>query len=48
MASNEKDIAEKNLFSHEEVFADICNGLMFNGEQIIKPEDLLTESPVTQ
>ncbi len=48
MASNEKDIAEKIFFSHEEVFADICNGLMFNGEQIIKPEDLLTESPVTQ
>ena len=36
----EKDIAEKILLSYPDVFADIVNVLVFNGEQVVKPEDL--------
>ncbi|MCR5295524.1 MAG: transposase, partial [Lachnospiraceae bacterium] len=38
--ANEKDIAEKTLQSYEDVFADILNGLLFDGEQAVRPEDL--------
>ena len=36
----EKDITEKILEDYPDVFADIVNGLLFNGEEIIKPEEL--------
>lgn len=36
----EKDITEKILEDHNDVFADIINGLLFDGVQEIKPEDL--------
>ena len=36
----EKDITEKILADYNDVFADIINGLLFGGEQEIKPEDL--------
>ena len=36
----EKDIAEKILEDYHDVFADIVNGLLFNGETVIKPEEL--------
>ncbi|MBE5925980.1 MAG: transposase [Lachnospiraceae bacterium] len=36
----EKDIAEKNFMALEDVFADVYNGLLFNGEEVIKPDDL--------
>ena len=36
----EKDIAEKILEDYPDVFADIVNGLLFNGEPVIKPEEL--------
>ena len=36
----EKDIAEKILEDYPDVFADIVNGLLFNGETIIRPEEL--------
>lgn len=39
----DKDIAEKMLESYNDVFADIVNGLVFDGEQIIK-EDELTDA----
>ena len=34
----EKDIAEKVLEDYNDVFADIVNVLLFQGEQIVKPE----------
>ena len=36
----EKDITEKILEDHNDVFADIINGLIFKGEQRILPESL--------
>ena len=41
----EKDIAEKTLEAYNEVFADIVNVLLFHGEQIIRPEDLVDQTP---
>ena len=41
----EKDIVEKTLESYNEVFADIVNVLLFKGEQIIQPEDLVDQTP---
>jgi len=37
---NEKDIGEKILEAHNDVFADIVNVLLFNGREVIKAEDL--------
>lgn len=28
----------KNLFKHKEIFADLFNATIFNGQQLIKPE----------
>ncbi len=36
----EKDITEKVLEDHNDVFADIINGLLFAGEQRVLPEAL--------
>ena len=36
----EKDIMEKTLESHEDVFADIVNVLLFGGKKLIRAEDL--------
>ena len=41
----EKDITEKTLEAYNEVFADIVNVLLFQGEQIIRPEDLVDQTP---
>ena len=41
----EKDITEKILESYNDVFADIVNGLLFNGEQIIHPDELEDQAP---
>lgn len=30
----------KNLFKHKEIFADLFNAMIFNGQQLIKPEKL--------
>ena len=35
----EKDITEKILADYNDVFADIVNVLLFNGEQVISPDD---------
>lgn len=35
-----KDIAEKNLEAHNDVFADIVNMKLFDGEQVIHPDAL--------
>ncbi len=36
----EKDISEKLLEDYNDIFADIVNALVFNGEQRIKPDSL--------
>ena len=41
----EKDITEKILLSYADVFADVVNGLLFKGKQIILPEDLVDQAP---
>lgn len=41
----EKDIMEKTLESHEDVFADIVNVLLFGGKKLIRAEDLQEKAP---
>ena len=41
----EKDISEKILESYNDVFADIVNVLLFNGDQVIDPSDLTDQAP---
>lgn len=36
----EKDLSEKILESHNDVFADIINGFFYKGEQVISPDEL--------
>jgi hypothetical protein len=36
----QKDLSEKILEDYNDVFADIINGLVFNGEQRVRPESL--------
>ncbi len=40
----EKDISEKTLESYNDVFADIVNGLLFRGGQIVREDELEAES----
>lgn len=41
----EKDIAEKTLEAYNDVFADIINVLLFDGEKQVKEDELEDESP---
>ena len=41
----QKDMTEKILESHNDVFADIVNVLLFNGRQVISPDELKAQSP---
>ncbi len=41
----EKDITEKTLESYNDVFADILNALLFNGKQVVDPNDLEDRNP---
>lgn len=41
----EKDITEKTLEAFNDVFADIVNGLLFHGEQVIKEQALTDAQP---
>ena len=43
----QKDIAEKTLEAYNDVFADIVNVLLFNGEREIKEKDLEDATPVS-
>ena len=36
----EKDIAEKILLAHNDVFSDIVNVLLFGGQEVIQENDL--------
>ena len=39
-SGKEKDIAEKTLEAYNDVFADIVNGLLFEGKQVVREEAL--------
>lgn len=41
----EMDVAEKILESYNDVFADIVNVLLFKGEAVIKPDELVDQAP---
>lgn len=41
----EKDITEKTLEAYNDVFADIVNGLLFNGEQVVQEQTLTDAHP---
>lgn len=43
-----KDISEKILADYNDVFADIANVLLFQGEQMISPDSLRNERIVSQ
>ena len=36
----QKDISEKLLADYNDVFADILNVLLFNGEEVVDPDHL--------
>ena len=36
----EKDITQKTLTSYNDVFADIINGLLYEGKPVIDPDKL--------
>lgn len=36
----QKDLAERDFENHDDVFADIVNGLLFDGDPVIAPEEL--------
>ena len=37
----EKDVVSKTLESYPDVFADIINGFLFSGKQVVCPDDLI-------
>ncbi len=39
------DTILKNYWSDNGQFADIFNAVLFNGKQVIKPEELIDEDP---
>ena len=41
----EKDITEKILLSYADVFADVVNALVFDGDQIVHADDLADQQP---
>ena len=43
----EKDITKKTLISLNDVFADIVNGLLFHGRQILKEDALIDAQPIS-
>ena len=43
----QKDISEKVLESYNDVFADIVNGFVFKGKNVVKEDDLQEMSPVS-
>lgn len=44
----EKDLAEKILFDHNDVFADIVNVLLFNGKQVVGQNELQNQNVHSQ
>ena len=41
----QKDYAQNDYFNDKVRFADICNGVLFHGSELIKPEDLQEMNP---
>ena len=41
----EKDITEKTLEAFNDVFADVVNGLLFHGRQVVQENDLTDAQP---
>ncbi len=44
----QKDITEKILLDYNEIFSDIINVLLFDGENVVAPEKLENAAPVSQ
>jgi len=44
----EKDVTEKTLEAYNDVFADIVNVLLFNGDKVIKPNSLTDATSTSQ
>ena len=44
----EKDIAEKILEDHNDVFADIVNSFLFDGQEVVKEDELENAATVSQ
>lgn len=44
---SEKDIAEKTFIALNDVFADIINGLLFEGKQVITEDSLEDITPTS-
>jgi hypothetical protein len=44
---SQKDISEKILEAYNDVFSDIVNVLLFDGEEVIKPDELEEQAPRT-
>jgi hypothetical protein len=40
----EKDTSQRTLESLNDVFADIVNGLLFNGEEVVNENDLINDT----
>lgn len=36
----QKDLAQNNYFKDKRRFADVCNGILFQGREVIRPEEL--------
>ena len=45
MAQNDRDVTEKRLEEYPDVFADVVNVILFDGERVILPEDLISMVP---
>ena len=43
-----KDISEKILEDYNDVFADIVNGLLFNGQEVVREEELESAATISQ
>ena len=44
----EKDVSEKQLADYSDVFADITNALIFQGERRVREDELLTTKDKSQ
>ena len=44
----EKDVVSKILESYPDVFADIINGFLFSGKQLVSPDDLIPANIASQ
>lgn len=36
----QKDLAQNQYFRDKRRFADVCNGILFQGREVIRPEEL--------